>query len=69
MLVNSNFSLSHNVFIGSWTGDCEFDTRFRQTLFPAYFCLSPLKYVREVLSGFGKKVVLNPNTINILTMF
>ena len=32
--------------------------QLRQTCFPAYFCFSPLKYVRKVVGGFGKKAVL-----------
>ena len=38
---------------------CELDTQLRGTFIPAYFRLSPLlKYVRKVVGGFGKKVVL-----------
>ena len=45
----------------SWPGGCEFDTRLRQTVFPAYLRLSPLlKHVRKVVGGFGKKVLLVP---------
>ena len=37
----------------------EFDTRLRQTFFPAYFHPSPVqKHVRKLVAGFGKKVVL-----------
>ena len=37
----------------------EFNTRLRQTFFPAYFRLSTLpKHVRKVGDGFGKKAVL-----------
>ena len=37
----------------------EFETRLRQTFFPADFRLSPLlTYVRKVVGGFRKKVVL-----------
>ena len=38
-------------------GGCEFDNRLKQTFFVAYFRLSPLKHVRKVVDGFGKKVV------------
>ena len=38
-------------------GGCEFDSRLRQTFFPAYFRPSPLqKHVRKVVGGSGKKV-------------
>ena len=39
-------------------GGCEFHTRLRQTFFPMYFRLSPLKHVRKVVGGFGEKVLL-----------
>ena len=43
----------------SWLGGCEFETRSRRTFLTAYFRLSRLlKYVRKVVSGYGKKVVL-----------
>ena len=42
--------------VSVWRGGCEFDTRLRWTLFPAYFRLSPLlKHVRKVVGGFGKR--------------
>ena len=41
------------------SGSCEFETQLRQAFFLAYFRLLPLlKYLRKVVSGFGKKVVL-----------
>ena len=42
----------------SWPGSCEYDTQSKQTSFPTYFRLSPLKHVRKVVGGFEKKVVL-----------
>ena len=45
----------------SWPGGCGFDSWLRRTFFPAYFRLSPLqKYVRTVVSGFGKKSSVSP---------
>ena len=42
--------------LDSWPGGCEFDSRFRQTSFPAFFHLSPLqKHVRKVIGGFEKE--------------
>ena len=46
--------------VGLMTWCCEFDPRWRQLFFPVYFRLSPLeKYVRKVVSGFGKKSCVN----------
>ena len=35
---------------------CEFEPRSGRTFFPGYFCLSsPQRYVRKVISGFGRR--------------
>ena len=56
---NSNAEIcSGEWLVNTDPSGCEFDTRLRQILFPAYFFLFPLKHVRKVVGGFGKKPVV-----------